>query len=446
MPEQHPLQTGWDLTEPRPAVAAFLGTLPARPQLLALGEPTHLLDAFPAWRNRLFRILVEDHGFRSIALESDIIAGQRVNAHVTSGQGTPGRHSVTLPRVLGGNSTARRPHHGFSLRSAQKGSATFLSTALEEVMQTGFSHGFGAVKANRELVEWMRDFNAGRNPADHLRFYGFDAPLENLWAASPRASLLALHAFLTAHLGKLPVDTATLEQLCGEDTRWTNPAAGMDAAESIGNSGEARQLRWLADDLCTLLRTETPGLAAQPEFWEARLHARTATGLLLYHAVLADPAPNRVARMLALRDLLMADHLSDLAEREQERGPTLVFAHNAHLQRNISTMRMGETRLEWWSAGAHVSLRLGQQYAFIASDLGAAPAKGIEEPGPDTLQGVLMNLAGPVSLVASRELTTALPQDLTRRTDVPPRAGYFPLAAQDLPLTDGVLFVKNAAN
>ncbi|GAA5533563.1 erythromycin esterase family protein [Deinococcus aluminii] len=405
MPDQTPLQVGWDMTEPRAALSAFLGTLPTTPRLLALGEPTHGLDAFPAWRNRIFRTLVEDHGFRSIALESDIIAGLRVNASVTAG---------------------REP--------------------VDEVMQTGFSHGFGARAANRELVEWMRDFNAGREPGGHLRFYGFDAPLENLWAASPRVSLLALHAFLTTHLGGLPVDTTTLEHLCGEDARWTNPAAALDAAQSIGNSDEARQLRLLADNLSSLLQTETPGLAAQPDFWEAQLHARTATGLLRYHAVIADPAPTRVARMLALRDLMMADHLSAIAEREQERGPTLVFAHNAHLQRQVSAMKMRGMRLEWWSAGAHVSTRPGQPYAFIASDLGKAPEKGIGKPAPDTLGGALMQLAFPVTLCRSQNLTAALPESLAKRADVPLQAGYFPLGGQHLHLTDGVLFIKNVTN
>lgn len=406
MPEQTPLQLGWDLTEPRSALSSFLETLPAAPQLLALGEPTHGLDAFPAWRNRIFRTLVEDYGFRSIAIESDIIAGLRVNAHVTEGR-----------------------------------------DALEEAMRAGFSHGFGAYPANRELAQWMRDFNAGRPPGEHLRFYGFDAPLE-FWAPSPRASLLALHAFLTVYLDSLPVDRATIEHLCGEDARWSNPASVMDAAQSIGGSEEARRLRLLADDLSTLLQTAAPGMTAQPGFWEAELHARTVTGLLRYHALLADPAPNRdrLEQASALRDLMMADNLSAIAGREGERGPTLVFGHNAHLQRPISTMRMGDTRVEWWSAGAHVSLRLGTRYAFIASDLGTAPGKGIGEPAPDTWQGTLMNQASPASLLPSRELTAALPDHPAPRTGVPPRAGYFPLAAQHLPLTDGVLFVKEATD
>ncbi|SMB79075.1 erythromycin esterase family protein [Deinococcus hopiensis] len=395
-------QLGWNMNGPHSALTAFLNTLPARPQLLAFGEPTHAVETFQTWRNHIFQVLVEDHGFRSIALESDVVAGLRVNAHVTLGQGT-----------------------------------------LDEAMQTGFSHGFGSRPANRELVEWMRDFNAGRDPEDHLHFYGFDPPLE-WWAPGPRVSLLALHAFLTAQLGALPVEADTIASLCGEEERWTNAAAVRDASQSIGDSLEARRLRRLADDLAGVLDTHAPGLAAHPGFWEAQLHARTAVGLLQYHALLADPAPRRMERAAALRALLMADNLSAIAGCEEERGPTLVFAHNAHLQRHISTMRLGDTHLKWWSAGAHAHTRFGLRYALIASDLGTAAEKGIGEPAPGTLGGALMSLAAPATLMPAQALTAALPPTLAKRTDVPQQAGYFPLNAAHLALADGVLFLKHA--
>lgn len=82
----------------------------------------------------------------------------------------------------------------------------------------------------------------------------------------------------------------------------------------------------------------------------ACLYGRTATGLLSYHFWMADTSPGRMARLLGVRDSMMATNLLALAER----GPTLVNAHNSHLQRNKSTMRMWEGPVEWWSAGAHL--------------------------------------------------------------------------------------------
>src|SRR5689334_8339564 len=55
--------------------------------LLALGEPTHLEPAFGRIRNELFGQLAE-HGFRSIALETDRVAALAVNDFVQDGVGT----------------------------------------------------------------------------------------------------------------------------------------------------------------------------------------------------------------------------------------------------------------------------------------------------------------------------------------------------------------------
>ncbi len=55
-----------DVTHPLRA-AAVLRLFPARPHLLALGEPTHGEDMLLDLRNRLFRQLVEEAGYRTIA-------------------------------------------------------------------------------------------------------------------------------------------------------------------------------------------------------------------------------------------------------------------------------------------------------------------------------------------------------------------------------------------
>ena len=53
---------------------------------------------------------------------------------------------------------------------------------------------------------------------------------------------------------------------------------------------------------------------------------------------------------------MMAANLLAIAER----GPALVHAHNGHLQRDKSTMRMGGQPVEWWSAGAIVERPAGR--------------------------------------------------------------------------------------
>ncbi|WP_327117364.1 erythromycin esterase family protein [Nocardia sp. NBC_01730] len=167
--------------------ATVMGLLPARPRLLALGEPTHGEDVLLELRNDLFRQLVEQEGYRTIAIESDCMMGLVVDDYVTSGTGD-----------------------------------------LDDVMERGFSHEWGAFAANRELVRWMRAYNHGRPVSQQMRFAGFDGPLEITGAASPRESLAALHTYLTAWVDAdlLPCRWATC--------RWNGGAPGRSSAPRLG--------------------------------------------------------------------------------------------------------------------------------------------------------------------------------------------------------------------
>ncbi|MEU4280294.1 erythromycin esterase family protein [Streptomyces tanashiensis] len=382
--------------------AALMGLLPNRPRLLALGEPTHGEDALLDLRNELFRQLVEQEGYRTIALETDCLRGLVVDDHVTSGTGT-----------------------------------------LDEVMERGFSHDWGAFAPNRQLVRWMRAYNEGRPAAERLRFAGFDGPLEITGAESPREALTALHGYLAAHVDAdlLPCTADTLDELLGGDDRWTEPAAMTDPARSVGRSESAVRLRPIADDLAALLDEQWPQLievSPAEDRARARLYGRTALGLLRYHHWMADTSPARLARLVGVRDHVMSLNLLALAER----GPTLVFAHNGHLQRAKSSMRMGGRRLEWWSAGALVSAELGAEYAFVATALGTIRRQGVDVPPPDTVEGLLHALPEDRCVVDVRRLATAL-GDTRPAPRVSPWFGYAPLDPARLADCDGLVFVKD---
>ncbi|MEV4331957.1 erythromycin esterase family protein [Streptomyces sp. NPDC049597] len=387
--------------------SAVMGLLPARPRLLALGEPTHGEDTLLDLRNGLFRQLVEQEGYRTIAIESDCMRGLVVDEHVTSGTGS-----------------------------------------LDEVMEHGFSHGWGAFAANRELVRWMRAYNVradndGRPASERLRFAGFDGPLEISGAESPRQALTALHGYLAPRVDAdmLPCTAETLDRLLGSDDRWTDPAAMTDPSQSVGQSAEAGELRVLADDLGALLDAQAPHLlaaASRDALDRARLYGRTATGLLRYHHWMADGSPARMTRLVGVRDQMMAHNLLAVAAR----GPALVHAHNSHLQREKSTMRMGGTPLEWWSAGALVSARLGDEYGFVATALGTIRHRGVDTPPPDTLEGLLYALPEDRCLIDAPRLATALAG--TRPAPrVSPWFGYAPLDPAHLADSDGIAFVKD---
>ncbi|MGX1909937.1 erythromycin esterase family protein [Streptomyces phaeochromogenes] len=382
--------------------AAVMRLLPTRPRLLALGEPTHGEDTLLDLRNELFRQLVEQQGYRTIAIESDCMMGLVVDDFITSGKGT-----------------------------------------LDDVMEHGFSHGWGASAANRELVRWMRAHNEGRPASEQVRFAGFDGPLEITAAASPRQTLTALHAYLTAQVDAnlLPCTAEALDRMLGTDDRWTDPAAMMDPSQSVGQSADAGRLRLLADDLVALLDSHTPHLittTSRDDLDRARLYGRTATGLLRYHHWMADTTPARMTRLCALRDLMMSHNLLAVAAW----GPALVHAQNSHLQREKSSMQMWQGRVEWWSAGALVSAQLGKEYAFVATALGTIRHQGVDTPPPDTLEGLLYELPDDRYVINAPQLTTALGD--TRPTPrVSPWFGYATFDPAHLADSDGIVFVKD---
>ena len=102
------------------AVDELIASLGDSLELLGFGEALHGGADILILRNRLFQRLVEAHGYSAIAVESSFPRARVVNEYVAG--------------------------HG--------------PASLEALLDSGFSHGFGRLDANRELVEWMRRYNA----------------------------------------------------------------------------------------------------------------------------------------------------------------------------------------------------------------------------------------------------------------------------------------------
>ncbi|WP_327025709.1 DUF6194 family protein [Micromonospora sp. NBC_01739] len=367
-------------------MTSLLDLFAVPPSLLALGEPTHGESAFLQIRNDTFLALVE-RGYRSIAVESDRAAGLIADEFVQ------GSAAVTLDRALA----------------------------------EGFSHGFGAAPANRDLLLRMREYNAGRPAAERLTFHGFDAPLEIEDAPSPRRHLMRVCDFLDLDRA------AEIDDLVGEESRWSDPAAIWEPGRSIGGSADTQRLRVIADDLLTELYLQAPHRA---EGWPAAfVHAMSAVAVLRYHAAAAAPLPReeRFARLAGVRDALMAENLLAIRSVEAHRGPTLVFAHNTHLQRHTSAMTMAGTDLSWAGAGAIVATLLGDRYAVVVGSLGASPALGIEAPDPSTYEGRLQQEGTLPRFVRASEIAAA-----ERRTH---DYRYFPLDQATIDHADAVLHI-----
>jgi erythromycin esterase-like protein len=371
--------------------------VPPSCDLLALGEPTHQEPAFARLRNDLFAELV-GHGFRSVALETDRVAALTVDDYVREGVGT-----------------------------------------LDTVMREGFSHGFGELDGNRRLIAWMRAYNEGRPPEERLTFHGFDAPLETMSAPSPRPYLEHAAAYLRH--SPAPGPDLDFAPLVGDDERWSRTEAVLDPARSVGDSADAARLRVIADDMLAALHERAPELiaATSRDAWaRARIHLTAVIGLLRYHREAAQRIEEgaRVTRLCVTRDMLMARNLLDIRRSEARRGPTLVFSHNLHLQRNPGTLRMGDTEVNWYGAGAVVASLEGERYTFVAGSLGRSEAIALGEPDPDTYEGGLQRRVATWALAPAAEIPAA-----RTRTDTTPAQGYFPLDQATLDGADAVLHI-----
>jgi erythromycin esterase-like protein len=365
--------------------------LPASCDLLALGEPTHREPAFGALRNDLLARLV-GFGFRSIVLETDRVAAFTVDDHVRHGAGS-----------------------------------------LDAVLRDGFTHDFGALEPNRRLVAWLRDHNRDRPAGEQVSFHGFDAPTENTSAPSPRRYL----EYARDHL-RLDLDVAGV---AGDDERWSRAEAILDHRRSMGETPEAARLRAIGEDLRTRLYASAPELIAggSRDGWlRARAYLDAGLGLLHYHRQAARPLDlgDRIGLLLATRDTLMARNLRDIRRIEAERGPTLVFAHNLHLQRNRSVWTGGGRGAAWFGAGAIADAVGIGSYVFVAGSLGRSAALGLGEPDPDTYEGRLRQRVTGWGLLPAGEVAPA-----RTRPDTTPQQGYFPLDRETVAGADAILHV-----
>ncbi|WP_370575320.1 erythromycin esterase family protein [Methanomethylovorans sp.] len=349
------------------SIDKLMASLDGSVELLGFGEALHGGEDILILRNRLFQRLVEKHGYSAIAIESSFPRARVVNEYI-AGCGP---------------------------------------SSYEEVINTGFSHGFGQLEANRELVEWMRKYNA--DPSHHVKiqFYGFDSPTEMMYADSPRHLLHFVLDYLAS------IDSASgihrhelIDSLLGNDPEWENPAAAMDPTKSVGLSPSAIAIRIETEDIISELRERRPELVAKSDkshYLEAVQYATVARQLLNYHAVSARASADRLVRLLGIRDAMMADNLAYIVSRERDRGKVLTFAHNSHLQRGKAHMQLGPYALTWWPSGAHLNEMFGSRYVVIGSGVGVSEANGISRPETDTLEALLIHLQGPVRFIPTHK-------------------------------------------
>lgn len=340
------------------AVDTIVASLGAQVELLGFGESMHGDEGILAVRNRVFQQLVEQHGYTAIAIETGFDAAAPVNEYV-----------------------------------AGRGPASY-----EGLLDSGYGRAFGRLEANRELVEWMRAYNADTAHSVKLSFYGFDLSMGNGRIAGPAHVLDVAIEYLESVGGESAQEhRKRIDGLLAEASGWEE--AWTDSAKAPGRKPVGENLRIATEDLITELRTRRPELAAktgQERYLEALHYATVARNMLVFHAALAvstgEPANGTGLR--GARDVLMADNLTYLVERERPRGKLMVFAHNGHLQRGKSVwpccgLKFGTDVYEWWPAGSQLAQTFGPRYAVIGSGVGISDVYELAPPEAGSIEALL---------------------------------------------------------
>jgi erythromycin esterase-like protein len=394
------------------AVDKVIASLGDSVELLGFGEALHGGEDILILRNRLFQRLVEAHGYSSIAIESSFPRAHEVNEYV-AGRG---------------------------------------AESYEAIEDSGFSHGFGRLDANRELVEWMQAYNADSSHPVKLQFYGFDSPTEMTDSDSPRQLLHFVLDYLASIDGASGGERRErIDSLLGQDSDWENPAAMMDPTKSVGLSPEATALRIETEELISELCVRRPELAAKSDesrYLEAAQYASVARQLLNYHAALARGSNERIVRLLGIRDALMADNLAYMVSHERGRGKVLAFAHNSHLQRGNAQWQFGADLYIWWAAGSHLNEMFGSRYAVIGSAVGVSDANGIGRPEADTLEARLTAVPGPARLIPTHRgqgLPTSAIAALATRSGSVKNPTYFALTPRSFTDFDWLAVLDSTA-
>jgi erythromycin esterase len=201
-------------------------------------------------------------------------------------------------------------------------------------------------EAVRDFLEWARAFNDGRDPADQLRCYGYDAQFVD-------GSVAALDDFLADAAPGLHEDFADQLDVLAE-------GVGRDA-EHAPDPDDVATLESLAGDLPTALDDRKCALAdatSAREWRVVRHHARILEQAAeRFRATLAADG-SMSAEAFAARDRAMAENIAWLLDHEPH-DTVAVWAHDGHIMRGSLPMPNDE-RAE--TMGSFLDDRFGADY------------------------------------------------------------------------------------
>ena len=314
-------------------------------RVIALGEADHGVHEYLAYRNRLAKLLVEHHGVTAILLETGFTEAIAVDDYVT------------------GASTA----------------------TSRDVAPAVFSWAMPlALRANIELVEWLRAHNA--KAARKVHVYGIDVPggRNGVYVESRRAIDAAL-AYLATHD---PIAHARIEPRLRGLLPKFHTAGYLEL-----DAGQRAQLTSVVAELLAAFKP----LPDSAELRRARQHAAMGAVLESFFRQTRERSTKQDladASLDGIRDATMAANVMWALDAEGAGSRAFLFTHNAHARRAAMTA---------WPAAVPSFVAMGQ---YLANSLhGKLVVIGFlhgDGPPTATLDGLFARVGRPAFLVDLR--------------------------------------------
>lgn len=293
---------------------------------VGLGEATHGTREFFQMKHRIFRYLVEHHGFRVFAFESDLGASLYLDDYIKGGAG--------------------------ELDQIMKEKLVFWSLYNEEV---------------KDLLEWMKAYNLGKEASDKLHFIGFDC--QYIVQAKPqmieRAMAIdtSLGEYLEKHLNFIPENFTEYANQSDRYKRWVK--RNLDSIE----------IKILEQEV--LLVNESNRVAYE---------MIKQLSKVMQQAEDVRSGSNIYFIGFNTRDKCMAQNISWISEYYGPDAKVAIWAHNGHVGK---TPFIQELKV----MGQHLDESFGANYKSLGFSLssGSFTAININKRalGPQELEGVL---------------------------------------------------------
>jgi erythromycin esterase len=294
--------------------------------VVALGEADHGIAEPLEFRNRLFKYLVEEHGFAAIAIESGLTESRVVYDFVHGGSGE-----------------------------------------LQEVLAQGLSWTFDNLPQNAELIRWMRAYNADPRHTRKISFYGLDVPGSPGNPQVKRGMRTGIDDALRFVQRVDPPAAADLNQRL--DPLLPNVRAPRDTSgPGYANLTPAERDRMTAAiaDVVTIFEHRAAKYTAATSSTDYAWAYRSALGARAVDAWLRSMVRDgRAGRnSLEIRDHLQGDNVRWIVDREKPNGKVLLYTAWVHIATTPLAI-FGATQPDLQLAGTYHRRHFGNRLLTI---------------------------------------------------------------------------------